>query len=346
MSIHLGDDSTKFSTKITLVSLLSFTGTMKDDLLHVIAVISNPVRYRSRYKLFKDFEKQISSCGAKLLVVECAYGDRPFEITSGDNKNHIQVRTSHELWHKENLINIGISRLPSDWKYVAWVDADITFARHDFACETVQQLQHFDIVQMFSHAIDLGPEEEPIQSHEGLGFCYWKALKGIQAYKTSLNQGGSYYYQPGKSNLWHPGFAWAARRKALDDLGGLMDFCILGAADHHMARCLIGDGMTTLPQNIGSSYCERVKVWQERADRFINRNIGYTPGTIMHHWHGPKRQRYYAERWKILTRNGYDPGVDLKYDTQGLLQLTDRSMELRDGIRSYFRARNEDGLDL
>lgn len=317
--------------------------------LHVIAVVSNPIRYKSRYRLFNDFHKQITNSSCRLYIVECAFGDRSFELTDAHNPNHIQLRTSHELWLKENMINIGISRLPANWRYVAWVDADITFSRHDWAEETVHQLQHHKIVQMFSHAIDLGPEEQPILHHEGFCYCYWKALNGVTPYvQTQRKSAQYYYYYPSQAptNLWHPGFAWAATRDAVNDLGGLMDFAILGAADHHMCRALVGDGMRTLPKNIGSIYSNRVQIWQDRAEKHLKRDLGYVPGTITHHWHGSKRQRYYAERWKILTRNGYDPDLDLKYDSQGLLQLTDRNIKLRDGIRSYFRARHEDGLEL
>jgi len=328
--------------------MLQFRGVLVRP-LHVIAVVSNPVRFRSRYKLFREFEKACNAACVNFWVVECAFGERPFEVTSSGNKNHIQLRTTHEVWIKENMINIAISRLPSDWEYVAWVDADISFSRIDWCEETVRQLQHYDVVQMWSHAIDLGPEEEPIQTHESLMSCYWKSLRGIQPYAETFQDPGYYYYQPkpvGRTILWHPGYAWAARRSAINHLGGLMDWAILGAADHHMGRSLLGDGIRTLPKNIGPRYTQKVQIWQDRAEKHIKRNVGFVPGTITHHWHGSKRQRYYAERWKILTKNGYDPDLDLKYDYQGLLQLTDRNRSLRDGIKLYFRARQEDGLEL
>jgi len=56
--------------------------------------------------------------------------------------------------------------------------------------------------------------------------------------------------------------------------------------------------------------------------------------------------RHYSDRWKILVDNKYNPESDLKRDAQGLYSLTDRSPGLRDGIRTYFRSRNEDSIDL
>ena len=44
--------------------------------------------------------------------------------------------------------------------------------------------------------------------------------------------------------------------------------------------------------------------------------------------------------------NKYDPVADLKRDWQGLLSLDRRRTKLRDDIRKYFRARNEDSIDL
>jgi hypothetical protein len=53
----------------------------------------------------------------KFYIVELAYEDQEFKITNSTNPNHLQLRTKYALWHKENLINIGISKLlPSDWK--------------------------------------------------------------------------------------------------------------------------------------------------------------------------------------------------------------------------------------
>lgn len=311
------------------------------DALHVVTVITNPRRFRSRYNLFKNFEKMVSDAGARLWVVEVAFGDRPHEITNHANQQHIQLRTNSEIWHKENLINIGISRLPADWKYVAWVDADVQFVRPDWAVETVHMLQHHQIVQMFSLAMDMNPEMHPFQAHKGFA---WSYVTGKNPLKLTSER-GRYGYPYGH---WHPGYAWAARREAVDHLGGLMDWAILGAADHHMAHALIGNVEATFPDwtsALQSPYRTLAMEWQRRAERHVRRDIGYVDGTINHYWHGTKANRRYGERWSIIIDNKYNPETDLKKDWQGLYQLTDRSIALRDQIRAYFRARNEDSID-
>lgn len=310
---------------------------------YVVTMISNPVRYKSRYELYKRFEKMVLDAGAKLLTVEIAFGDRAHEITEAGNPWHLQLRTFNELWHKENAINLGIQRLPTDWEYVAWIDSDILFTRQDWLQETAHQLQHYHVVQMFSHAYDLGPNYEPIQEHKGFAYMYHQNY-----FYPPQGPGQDGYYCERKA-FWHPGYAWAMRREAFDEVGGLVDFAVLGAADHHMALALIGQVGRSVPGKISPLYLDELKRWQARSEQFIKRDVGYVPGVINHWWHGKKKDRKYVERWDILTRNKFDPDDDLKRDAQGLYQLEtaeERQIRLRDEIRHYMRQRNEDSIDL
>jgi hypothetical protein len=88
-----------------------------------------------------------------------------------------------------------------------------------------------------------------------------------------------------------------------------------------------------------------ILAWQHRAETYLKRNIGYVPGTILHHWHGKGRDRKYNERWKALVDHKFDPIMDLKRDWQGLYQLNPLKWGLRDAIRQYARDRNEDSID-
>lgn len=310
---------------------------------HVVTMISNPVRYESRYKLYDNFERRLKCAGAKLWTAEVAFGDRPYQINSDPAHRLLRYRTFDEIWHKENALNLAISRLPEDWEYVAWIDADILFHNPNWVEETVQQLQHYMVVQMFGDAIDLGPQMQPMQMHRGF-------VKGYidEGYKNpnKRHPKGWPYYGGVKGSFAHTGFAWAARREALEAVGGLIDFAILGSADHNMALGLIGHIDDTYPTQMHSRYIQKMLRWQERADKYIKHDIGFVPGTISHYWHGKKKDRKYVERWKILIDNGFDPDLDLKRDTQGLWTWTDNNPRLRDEVRSYFRQRNEDSIDL
>lgn len=301
---------------------------------HIVTAIMNPIRYNSRIWLYRDFEKHVTRHGAKLTTIEIAFGDRDFQITEAGNPNHIQFRSFNELWLKENALNIAISRLPNDWEYVAWIDADVMFTHPNWLEETVHQLQHYMFVQMFSEAIDLGPRYQIMNIQKGFMYCY---------HENRFDP--PYKHGYGKLGFWHPGYAWAARREALDITSGLLDVAILGSADHHMAMALIGCVEKSVPRDMSKRYLYKLQQWQQRAEEGIKRDVGYVSGTLIHFWHGNKKNRQYVERWGILKNNNYDPDLDIKKDSQGLWQLTSRNIRLRDEIRLYFRQRNEDSID-
>ena len=315
-----------------------------EDKLHVICVLFNPHRYRSRWALYEKFEKFVQASGAELWTVEGAFGDRQFTIDRAGDPHYIQVRTSSELWLKENLANIGASCLPRNWRYMALMDADITLVRPDWVGETLHQLQHYAVVQMFSEAYDMTEKYEIVQKHLGFGYCYVHNVQPPQA------AGGSYYYPPVKEKgvyLYHPGWAWAWRRDAFDAVGGFMDHCITGAADNHMAHSLIGRGRFSAHPSVHPNYMRLILEWQRRAERDIQRNIGYVQGALHHQWHGPKASRRYWDRWKVIVHNQYDPMSDIRRNWDNLWQLNvhdRRTQKLRDDLRGYFRQRDEDQL--
>jgi Pyruvate/2-oxoacid:ferredoxin oxidoreductase delta subunit len=263
-------------------------------------------------------EKQV-----ELVTIELQQNSRPFVTES-----KIKLRTDHELWFKENLINIAVRHLPKKWEYMAWVDSDLEFQNKDWVRETLEQLQTYKVVQLFSHCLDLGIKHEALQVHTGIFYAYCN---------------GEIYNPPTKyGNYFHVGYAYAITRQAYDNIGGLLDFPILGSADNHMALAFIGSVDLSLNKNLHPNYRLLCNIFQERCEKNIKRNVGYVHGTILHHFHGNKVDRKYQSRWQILIENKFDPLVDIYKDSNGLWQLNDNKPKLRDDIIRYFRERNED----
>lgn len=325
-----------------------------DEPLYVITPVFNPQRYRARWKHYKNFEKYVLDSGAHLVTIEATFGQREDSIVDEVHPNHtvIHIRTSQEIWLKENMINIAISRLPPTWKYVAWVDSDITWARPDWVGETIQELQHYKFVQMFTEAIDLNYDWDGFKTHKGFVWCY-KHQPPTEGYGIPNQLGRTipskpledYITDQGGLGYWHPGYCWAARREAIESVGGLIDWGILGGGDTFMAYALIGAlNQRTMPNSLGASGVRLLKEWQNRAEKYIRRNIGYVKGTILHHWHGSKKDRAYYDRGVILTDAKFDPEVDLYRDSQMAYQINPENILLRDGAQAYFRQRQEDGI--
>jgi Glycosyl transferase family 2 len=322
--------------------------------LHVVTCVNNYNRYNSRLRLYRSFEHHVQSSGAILHTAECALDTRPFEVTDPSNPRHIQVRTKSELWHKENLMNIALSRLPGDAEYIAFIDADFIFARPDWAHETVQQLQHTPVVQMFSTVGYLDANHEQ-HGTTRVGFVEaWRSGQSLRV-GDKLVKGGDFFTNrtvPGVygDSFGPPGGAWAFRRSALDQLGGLMDFGVLGSSDYFMALAFVGCAQHRIPAGYHPNFKAKIMAWQENALHHIRRNLGVVPGTIWHYFHGDFSHRKYSSREQILIRAQFDPDRDLRRNSYGVYEWVDdgsrRMQQLRDDVRSYFRVRNEDSIDL
>ena len=309
------------------------------DKLYVICTVSNPARFKSRYELYHRFKLGCERVGVQLVTVELALGDRPFEVTDAGNPRHVQLRTWDELWLKESCINIGISRLPQDWEYVAWIDADTEILRHDWPAEICHLLQQYQVIQLFDTAVDLAHDGSTLQINKGF-VSTWQERQG-----SAMAPGDYYYAGTAGKAVYHPGFAWAARREAIDALGGLFDTAILGSGDHHMAWGLVGKIGSHTPRGLTPAYHRNLTMWQDRATRHIRQDVGFMAGTLVHHFHGAKRNRFYRDRWKILQQHKYDPDRDLKRDWQGLWSFSDQGVRMRNDLRSYFRQRSEDSIE-
>ena len=341
-----------------------------EQTLHVVAVYSNPFRWRTRRELANDFRRHMASLpNVRLYVVELAYGHRPFEVTSPDNPDDLQVRTKHELFHKENLWSMGVRKFPAGWQYGACVDADFQFTRHDIALETIHQLQHHPWVQMFHSYMNVSGKAEPGHGHRPIGrvsngFAYSYVQGGCKlpdGYNGGWSepahgpQSGSELLtaKPASGALpWigAPGGAWAFTREGYDAVGGPIDKAILGTGDWFMAFGLAGQVLDLdVEKRLGKkaekyhpAYLEYVRAWQARAAHTITGNIGYVDSFAIHHFHGPLVKRGYSTRDDILIENNYSPVTDVSYDWQGVLQLTTTKPKLRDAIRLYFLSRGED----
>lgn len=298
--------------------------------LYVVTTMFNPLRYWARYRLWHAFEKHCLDAGAVPYTVELALRDRHHEVTSCENSRHIQLRAASELWLKENLSNIGVGFLPEDWEYVAFVDADMTFTRSDWATETVHMLQHYDAVQMFSHLTYESHDHRPLNQMKSFAYLHLNQERIPKHYGHQGAVGG----------------AWAFRRGAFRTLGQLLDICILGSADWHMsfALALRDDYHPEMRLRGCPEYAAAIMRWAELAAQ-LKGNIGYCNAHMVHHWHGPMKSRGYTTRPAILERNQYNPLTDVRYDEHGVLELTGNKPGLRDEIRAYFRSRNEDSID-
>jgi hypothetical protein len=297
---------------------------ISNEKLNVVIVVSNPCKFERRWQLAREFVVRLKDDPTiELYQLELVYGDEEFQLTDSDNPNHLQLRTQHPIWHKESMINVAIQKLlPKDWQKVCWCDADIEFDNIHWASDTLTLLDHFDVVQCFSHAIDMDASNNPMTLWQGGAFQYCNKMKRGRLL-----------------NYWHSGYVWACTRAFYDKMDGLYDVSILGSGDHHMFISWLGSP-DSIPGDCHPEYKKTIEVFTRKVK---GARIGYTPGVIKHYFHGHKKNRKYRERWEVLIRHQYNPLEHVEKDENGLLVANEKCPpELLADILEYFRERNED----
>lgn len=310
-----------------------------ENTLYVITVVFNPFGFKSRYKLYREFKEYMEQTkGVKLLTVEVAIGDRPFQVTTRHNKWNLQLRTEEEMWHKEAAINAGFLHLLKkvhNAKYVGWFDADIRFANPHWAQDAIQALQRYKIIQPFSEVVYLNSRYERL----------WNVASALKHYHNKL---GYYQHPPVKPSYLcggHPGLAWCARVDTLLKLGGLMSFCVAGSADTHMLNALLGDVKIFYKPGMTAEFQAALQNWQRLSDEHVKQNIGCSNGICLHYWHGKSEQRGYEKRWDIMNFHQFDPAKDIIMEDNGLFKWAGNKPQLQYDLRKSMSERNEDAID-
>jgi len=267
--------------------------------------------------------------GAKLYTIECAFGEE--EYTIPESEMNIRLRARHPVWMKENLINIAISRLPDNWKYVLWLDADIEFLDQDWQIKILEAFEKYDIIQVFEYADFLGPDDNVLETNYSMLYSH------VHQIPIDRNHYKTFYP--------HPGYGWGITREAYEKIGGLIDFGVVGSGDGHMAFSLLGRYEESLPfeENLfHPNYIEKIKEWQSKVDELIPKSkLGYASVNIKHYFHGYREDRKYVDRMRIIADLQFDPEEDIAYNSKGIIQLKSRK-DILEAINEYFSNRNED----
>lgn len=308
-----------------------------------IAVYFNAGGYSRCLQNFLLFAYALRSTGANLLTVELSF-DGAYVLPEGPDM--LRLRSDSVLWHKERLITLALSHLPRHCEWVAWIDADIIFEAPDWHVRAVEKLQTADAVQLFARVLRLGPGRltgNGSLSLASLGDNIEHEREGLIARRARLVTDWARPYGPGERREYFggtPGYAWAARRSFLEDLG-LYDRAVVGGGDKLFAHALLGTFERERPPvPMSTAMRDDVARW---ADGFRSREyrFDYLPIDAFHLWHGRLEDRQYDVRHHILQEADYDPTSDVCV-RDGLLEWTSEKPRLHQAVRTYFKNRRED----
>jgi len=191
-----------------------------------IAVVSSYFNLsHSKYRRanFQAFRAALDAIGVASLTVEWSVDGSGFELP--EDEFILRVKGGDTIWQTERLLNHGIQNLPTKYDMVAWVDADILFEQEDWPERVEKSLQQVPLVQMFSLARMMPDRKEPqIPEMEVPGsiYCLQNQVK----------------WPDGTDRLGHCGYAWAARREVIQEVG-LYDAVPVGGGDKNKLFALL-----------------------------------------------------------------------------------------------------------
>ena len=270
-----------------------------------------------------------------------AHGDA-FDLAAGDADVLVQLGGGDVMWQKERLLNIALAAVPAACRKVAWIDADVIFARPDWAERASRMLDQRPIAQLFARTHYM-PADLPIDRFEPRAA---ELVRPSIAYVVSHGvdpRPGLEAKGPQTLNANATGMAWAARRDLFGDLG-FYDACVIGGGD----RALIAAGY-----NVPETRVQRHSMLGRRAEHYlawarsfaeaVAGDVGVLEDDVFHLWHGELAKRGGPVRNRVLAEFAFDPVVDITIDADGPWRWASDKRGLHDYLKAYFASRQEDG---
>jgi hypothetical protein len=248
--------------------------------------------------------------GLPVFTLELVFGDATPEI----KKAH-HVRGNSYMFHKERLCRLLEERIPSKYKKLLFLDADIVFSGDTWYEEISTLLDSHDVVQPFTRA-------------------HWLDLTYTNVEltrETVLNMKGSMW-----DFKYHPGFAWAFRREWYRKVG-FFDWAVTGSGDTLSSAKWLNkafpEKFKSLPFAMRRAYASYRKLESP--------TITSREGDVFHLYHGSRKKRQYSERHHLL---------DVNEDIKDMITLNrDGVYEWKDAkwnvvLYEYFRNREDDDI--
>lgn len=324
---------------------------LKTNNLAVVSCLFNPNGSQRRLNNFKKFVEEIHASGVHCLIVELAFGTRPFMMSS--YKHVIQLRTNDVMWHKERLLNIGIKQLLSEgYEKIAWLDGDIVFKNPDWPWVVAAQLESAQLCQVFSTvSIQRGSGLPPQRG--GSAVKYFMDHNKLFSQPPVFSWGVAWDGSLGGQS----GFGWAARAEVFQQVL-LFENAIVGGADKMMLAASLAEksNLSELAKltvshiacpkcahrNRSDLYTSNFINWVRQWSVAVGNKVNYAPLQIRDMYHGSRANRKYMSRRNILFKHQYNPAADLSTSPSGCLAWGSKKTELHQDVESYFSSRQED----
>ena len=254
--------------------------------------------------------------GLPVFTIELVYEGREPEIIDA-----FHVRANSYMFHKENLLRILETRIPSEYTKLAFIDADIMFDNINWYSWASKLLDEYDIVHPFEN-------------------CHWldltytqKILTRTTIIKMSTDKAYDWNY--------HPGFAWCFRRDWYNKIG-FYDKGFTGSGDV-IFGLFIKKVKITDPLLASKTSEKTIQEYFKNNENYIIKST-YIPGVNIYHlYHGSRKNRQYSIRHTILGFVIDDIDTLVRINKDGVYEWINAD-KYNQKFLEYFKNRNDDGL--
>jgi hypothetical protein len=290
----------------------------------VLLAFYNPAGFERILNNILYIIKILKEKNIPVFVAECVFNNAAPQIPDAD----LVVNSNSYMFYKEQLLNKLEPLVPQQYTKLVMLDGDIMFDSPNWIDRVSGSLDTNDIIQPYDKACWLMPGNKTIRSWK---YCYAHALiKKMKIDHTNLH-------------AYHPGFAWAFRRKTFQDLGGFYPNAIIGYGDMLFTYNFFRDSIPEFWIKETLKTQVTIEGWPAYHENFkrVAPKVGLVEARALHLFHGLTTNRQYRTRYTkfahLLNKRWDD---HIKYNKDGLTEFRDPA--LRPVLLSYFKDRNED----
>jgi hypothetical protein len=267
-------------------------------------VIFNPAKSKKLISNYHEMVKQLEKY--PVFTLELVYPGRDPELP-----NALHIQGESVMFHKENLCRILETHIPSHYKKLAFLDADLLFEPGWYS-KASKALDYHEVIQLFTT-------------------CQWLDQDGeVMLQRKSVVK----MTEPDWNSTYHPGFGWGFQREWYKRVG-FFDYAVSGSGDTLSAMKWLQKRMPKHFKSLPEPLKKKYAAYCPKPPR-----IACIDGTVRHLFHGSRENRQYTERHKML---------DLKEDIDDLLRVKNGLFEWKDSMKNviflkYFLSRNDDDV--
>lgn len=305
------------------ISPTEIVTSMPNDLAACIAFFNPAKRKRPLQNLLYCWLK-IRNIGIPVYLIEVVYKGRKSELLNMPNV--FRVKSNSYLFHKENLWNILVKKIPSNYKKLVFFDSDIVFRDSSWASRISTSLETYNFLQPYDLATKLDINYKPDDAY----ISYMKAYDNRKEDVFS-----KFHTYPSL------GYIFACQRSWLEKIGGFLDMCIIGGGDHIFCTAITNVDISHSPSLFKN--LPYIQIEYNRLTKNLkteNFKCGYLNLRVDHLYHGKEMNRQYSGRSELIKTL---TAMDFQVNSDSVIEFKEPE-KWNPVMLKYFKDRNDDDI--